>query len=163
MEQKTEQKKKNIPQQEDQGETLIRIFDYDIPGNKNIYVGLTYIKGISWTIANAICLQMGLDRTVRISTLSKDQIKQIEAKILALHNDLPVFMRNRRKDFDTGEDKHLLKNDLDIQKEFDIKRLKKMKSYRGIRHSLGQPVRGQRTRSHFRKREGRATVKRKKE
>ena len=39
---------------------------------------------------------------------------------------------------------------LELQKEFDIKRLKKIKSYRGLRHSTGQPVRGQRTKSHFR-------------
>ena len=40
---------------------------------------------------------------------------------------------------------------MDLQNEFDIRRLKKIKSYKGIRHSLGQPVRGQRTKAHFRK------------
>ena len=45
---------------------------------------------------------------------------------------------------------HLTGADLTLSKELDIKRLKKIKSYRGIRHSIGQPVRGQRTRSHFR-------------
>ena len=58
---------------------------------------------------------------------------------------------NRRKDIDTGKNIHIIGSDLSLQKEFDIKRLKKMKCYRGVRHSTGQPVRGQRTRSHFRK------------
>ena len=57
---------------------------------------------------------------------------------------------NRRKDIESGETKHLIGSELELQKEFDIKRLKKIRSYRGLRHALGQPVRGQRTRSHFR-------------
>ena len=60
-------------------------------------------------------------------------------------------MMNRRKDYEDGKDKHLLTSSLDLQKELDIKRLKKIRSYRGLRHALGQPVRGQRTKSHFRK------------
>ena len=55
----------------------------------------------------------------------------------------------------------MLTNDLDIQKEFDIKRLKKIKSYRGLRHAQGLPVRGQRTRSHFRKKGGAVSVRKK--
>jgi ribosomal protein S13 len=69
-------------------------------------------------------------------------------------NEVLDYMKNRRKDPETGESKHLLANDLDITKEFDIKRLKKMKSYRGLRHSFGLPVRGQRTRSHFKRKKG---------
>ncbi|MDO8517486.1 MAG: 30S ribosomal protein S13, partial [Nanoarchaeota archaeon] len=61
------------------------------------------------------------------------------------------FLVNRRKDYESGENKHLYGADLDLQKEFDIKKLKKMRAYKGIRHQLGQPVRGQRTKSHFRK------------
>ena len=59
---------------------------------------------------------------------------------------------NRRKDFETGKDAHYITTDLDMKKEFDVRRLKKIRSYRGLRHALGQPTRGQRTRSHFRKR-----------
>ena len=60
-------------------------------------------------------------------------------------------MLNRQKDFEVGKNKHLVGSDLDLRKEFDIKRLKKIKSYRGLRHLVGLPMRGQRTRSHFRK------------
>jgi len=58
---------------------------------------------------------------------------------------------NRRRDFDTGEDLHLIASDLKLRKEFDIKNLKEIKSYRGMRHAFGLPVRGQRTKGHFRK------------
>ena len=60
-------------------------------------------------------------------------------------------MKNRQKDFDNGEDVHLNGADLKLKKEFDIKRLRKIKSYRGIRHGAGLPTRGQRTKGNFRK------------
>ena len=63
---------------------------------------------------------------------------------------LPAFLINRRKDFETGEDEHLIGSNLEMKKEFDIRRLKKIRSYRGLRHAFGHPTRGQRTRSHFR-------------
>jgi small subunit ribosomal protein S13 len=65
--------------------------------------------------------------------------------------NMPDWLLNRRKDEETGETKHLLTSDLDMAKEFDIRKMKKMKSYKGWRHAMGQPVRGQRTKSHFRK------------
>ena len=127
---------------------LIRIMQTDIPGNKNLYTGLTKIKGVSWAISNALCVLTGLDKKTKIETLSKQDIEKIEN--LLRNPNLPKFLINRRKDFATGEDKHLIGSDLDLTKEFDIKRLKKIRSYRGLRHATGQPTRGQRTRSHFR-------------
>jgi len=128
--------------------SLVRILQTDIPGNKKLLVGLTYIKGISWAISNAVCksLQMNPDR--KISNLSKEEIEQIEEFLK--NPKLPKFLVNRRNDFKTGEDNHILTTQLDIVKEFDIRRLKKIRSYRGLRHALGQPTRGQKTRSHFR-------------
>ena len=65
--------------------------------------------------------------------------------------EIPKYILNRRKDSETGEDKHLTGSDLELQNEFDVKRLKKIKSYKGYRHASGLPLRGQRTRSNFRK------------
>jgi small subunit ribosomal protein S13 len=151
QEKKLEQTKKKAekPVKEDLHESLIRIYSYDIPGSKQLYPGLTRIKGVSWTISNAICLISKIPRNKRISELSKDEIKQIET--LLDNINIPDFLKNRRADPTTGKTDHIIGTDLDITKDFDIKRLKKMKSYVGVRHSLGQPVRGQRTRSHFRK------------
>ena len=81
-----------------------------------------------------------------------EDLKKVEEVILNPSKyNIPSWMFNRRKDFDTGNDKHILTTDLKLQKDNDIKRLRKIKAYRGIRHSLGQPVRGQRTRSNFRR------------
>jgi len=129
-------------------ESLVRILQTDIPGNKNIYTGLTRIKGVSWSISNAICNILSLDKSKKIKDLNEKDKKVIEEFLSS--PKIPEFMMNRRKDLETGKSEHLVGSDLDLKKEFDIKRMKKMKSYRGIRHSTGQPVRGQRTRSHFR-------------
>ncbi len=145
---KKEPKESKRPPQEDKNEILVRIFGHDVPGSRNLYAGLTKIKGVSWSIANAVCLRLGLNRNMRISEITKPQIAEIENFLKNM--PLPAFMKNRRSDVETGATGHLFGADLDIKKEFDIKKMKKMKSYRGIRHGLRLPVRGQRTRSHFR-------------
>lgn len=129
--------------------SLIRIRGTDIRGEKNIYAGLTRIKGVSFAMSNALCHILGIPLKKKIEELSKEDIKRIEEEIK--DPKVPGYFKNRRNDFETGENKHLSSNDLDLQKEFDIKRLKKVKSYKGLRHARGLPVRGQRTRSHFRK------------
>jgi len=156
---KTQKIKDNIPEENkpdskhakkpEQREALVRILTADIPGSKNIYSGLTRIKGISFAMSNAICNILKLDKNRRVETLSKEEIDKISQAIKTI--EIPDFMKNRRFDFDTGENKHLLTTELELRKDFDIKRLGKIKSYKGIRHSRGLPVRGQRTRSHFRK------------
>ena len=137
------------PEEKIRHEMLIRILSTDIPGSKNVYVGLTKIKGISYSIANAVCHILKLDKRRKISSLTKEEIDRISETIKNLK--IPHFMMNRRNDFDSGESKHLVTTELDLKKEFDIKRQKKIKSYKGVRHSRGLPVRGQRTKSHFRK------------
>ncbi|MBS3078667.1 30S ribosomal protein S13 [Candidatus Pacearchaeota archaeon] len=131
--------------------TIIRIMQTDIPGNKNLLTGLTYLKGVSWGISNATCKLLKLDPRKKISDLTPQETEKI-VKFLdeEISKKLPKFMLNRRKDFETGEDVHLTGTDLDMKREFDIRRLKKIRSYRGLRHATGQPTRGQRTKSHFR-------------
>ena len=128
---------------------LIRILGKDIRGDKKIIAGLTNIKGISWAFSNVICKKLGINKDAKIQDLSKEEIKKIEE--FAKDVDAPSYLKNRQKDFDDGKDKHILGSDLKLREEFDIKRLKKIKSYKGARHSAGLPVRGQRTKSHFRK------------
>ncbi|MBM3230071.1 30S ribosomal protein S13 [Candidatus Pacearchaeota archaeon] len=148
------------PGDEDRSETLVRIMGYDIAGSRPLYVGLTRIKGISWAVTNVICLKLKLNRMKKIQELTKDEIKKIEEYIP--HMELPSFMRNRPTDPETGESGHFLGTDLEMKRDFDIKRLKEMKAYRGARHAAKQPVRGQRTRSHFRKKSMAAGMKKKK-
>lgn len=155
---KEQQERKKI--QEDRSETLLRILGHDLPGSKNLYSGLTRIKGVSWAIANAVCIKLNMPKSKKVETLTKEDIIRIEQ---CLKNPpVPDYLKNRRSDHDTGETKHYLSSDLDIKREFDIKRLKEIRSYRGIRHAAKLPVRGQRTRSHFRQKGVAMGIKKKK-
>ncbi len=128
---------------------VVRILAQDIPGNKSVYAGLTRIKGISWSFANAVCRKLNINKRKKVKELTKEEIKEIEEFVN--NPDLPSFLKNRRRDPESGEDRHLNGSDLQLQVDFDIKKMKKIKSYKGIRHAAGLPVRGQRTRSNFRR------------
>ena len=140
--------KKPIITKEVSAGKIVRILQTDIPGNKTIYAGLTRIKGVSWAISNALCIIYKFDKMKKIENLSKEEIAKIEESLK--ESKFPQFLLNRRRDLTTGKDSHLIGAALDLAKELDIKRLKKIRSYRGLRHATGQPTRGQRTRSHFR-------------
>jgi small subunit ribosomal protein S13 len=143
--------------------TLIRVLGKDIRADKNVIVGLTKITGISWAFSNAICKILQIDAQKKVSELTQEDLEKIEK--FMKNPKVPAYLINRQKDFSDGENKHIIGADLRLRTEFDIKRLKKIKSYRGIRHNLGQPVRGQRTKSHFRtnrKKSGAVGVKSKK-
>jgi len=135
---------------EQEEDKIVRILAKDIEGKMKIYSGLTKIKGISWSLSSAICNILGLDKKRKISSLNDEEIVKI-TNFIKDSKDIPVSLLNRRNDFETGENKHLVGSDLELKKEFDIKRLKKIKSYRGLRHLLNLPLRGQRTKSNFRK------------
>jgi len=146
--QEKEQKSKHYKKEVEE-DSLLRIASTDIPGRLTIYSGLTRIKGISWAFSNAICKTLGIDKNRKIHTLKEEEIKKILE--FAKNPNLPQWLLNRRRDIETGTDKHFISIDLDLTKEFDIRRMKKTKSYKGVRHAAGLPVRGQRTRAHFRK------------
>ncbi|MAG10954.1 30S ribosomal protein S13 [Candidatus Pacearchaeota archaeon] len=143
MEQKTQE---TTRQREE--ERIVRILAKDIEGGMKIYAGLTKVKGISWSMANAICKILKIDKDRKIGSLTKEEVEKITEFMKGPR--VPGYVKNRRQDFGTGEDKHLIGSDLELKKEFDIKRLKKIKCYRGLRHSVGLPLRGQRTRANFR-------------
>ena len=131
---------------------IVRLISVDVDGSTKTFLALAKIHGISYNFSNAICNYLNLDKYSQIGTLSEEQLKQVEDVIKnPLQHGFPKFMLNRRKDIETGEDKHLIASDLKLRKEFDIKRMKNIRSYKGVRHALGLPVRGQSTRSHFHK------------
>lgn len=140
---------------------LIRIFSTDLEGSKPIGSALRKVKGISFSMSNAICHISGIDRDKKVGLLNDEEVKKIEGVLKQL-DKFPVWMLNRRKDYDEGTDIHLVGVDLKLKNEFDIKRLRKIRSYRGSRHATGQPARGQRTKAHFRKSKKTLGVKRKK-
>jgi small subunit ribosomal protein S13 len=154
----TEEIQKTTQRSEDR---VVRLLSRDIEGKEDIYSGLTKVKGISWGMSNAICKKLGFNKRKKIGSLSEEEIKKIED--FMKNPNVPSYLINRRNDFESGKDYHLIGGDLELKKEFDIKRLKKIKSYRGFRHMGGLPVRGQRTRSHFRKNKAKGSgIKKKK-
>lgn len=130
-------------------ERVVRILSKDIEGGMKIYPGLTKVKGISWSMSNALCKILKLDKNRKIGSLTNQEIEKLSE--FMKNPKIPKHLSNRKSDFETREDKHLIGSDLEFKKEFDIKRLKKIKSYRGFRHMAGLPTRGQRTKSNFRK------------
>lgn len=148
-----EQSKRPEPKQD--FKHLIRIAQVDLPGEKPIRIALSGIKGVGFNLASAICNQAGIEQKKKAGNLSEEEIRKLNEIITnPLAKGIPRWMFNWRKDYETGEDKHMLTGELDFVKESAIKRLKKIRCYRGIRHQQGQPVRGQRTKSHFRKNKG---------
>jgi len=143
---------------------IIRVVNTDLDGNKPIYSALRKIKGVSFMFANLACKLAKVDKYKKSGYMSEKEASQLDDVIRnPLKYEAPLWMLNRRMDYETGEDKHILTGDLDFTKSNDVKRLRMIKSYRGLRHATGRPSRGQRTKSNFRRNKGKVTgVKRKK-
>lgn len=127
---------------------IVRIAGTDIDGERKIGSSLHRIKGVDFMLANAVLKALGMDGAKKIGELSPEEIKKLEG---ALRNPIdagvPSFLVNRRRDPESGEDRHIISSDLVLRKDFDIKAMKKKKSYKGMRHAIGLKVRGQRTKS----------------
>ena len=124
---------------------IVRVANVDIPGEKKLRIALTKIKGVGINFASAICAAAGVDKEQTVGYLSDAHIKSLN-QTLENMSAIPTWMYNRKKDYDTGKDMHLITGNLLFCKDNDIKRLKRLKTYVGLRHQRGLPVRGQRTR-----------------
>ncbi len=130
---------------------IIRVAETNLDGTKPIRIALRKIKGISFMMSNAIAKKFG-DPNKKLGELNDEEIKKLESIITEPQKyGLPSWLFNRRREPKTGENIHLVASSLQFAHEMDINELKRKKCYRGIRHILGLPVRGQRTRSSFRK------------
>ncbi len=127
---------------------IVRIAGTDIDGTLKTAYGLAEIKGVGVNLAYALCRVLGIDPEKRIGFLTDQEIKKIEEALKdPAAYGIPAWMLNRRKDYETGKDMHLIGAELIYYVKQDIEREKRIKSYRGIRHALGLKVRGQRTRT----------------
>lgn len=144
---------------------IVRVANTDLDGSKPLYHALTKIKGVSVMLANAACSITGVDRNQKTGNMPEVDIKKLDAFFAdPIGQGCPIWLCNRQGDMDTGVDKHLIGADLTFQKGNDIKLMRKIKSYKGLRHAVGLTVRGQKTKNNFRKKKGKTTlgVKRKK-
>jgi small subunit ribosomal protein S13 len=114
---------------------LAHIAGIEIPRNKRLFVGLTYIYGIGPTIAKEICQKAGIDEKKMVADLTVEEEKTIR---------------------DIVQHDYVVEGALRTQVAMNIKRLMEIGCYRGIRHRRGLPVRGQNTRCNARTRKGKA-------
>jgi small subunit ribosomal protein S13 len=126
---------------------IVRILDTDLDGNRTVLHALCGIKGIGWRVARVLVASTRVDPNQRMGNLSDEDIEQLKSAITGVEKRLPQWMLNRRKDILTGEDKHIMGADQVLQLREDVNLLRKIRSYRGIRHERGLKARGQRTRS----------------
>ena len=143
---------------------IVRVANTDLDGKKEILFALRKIKGVSVMFGNMTLSLSGIDRHKKAGDLLDAEVTRLNDVVTnPIKHGAPEWMLNRRNDYETGENMHLLMADLTFSKETDIKRMKKTKSYKGLRHQWGLPVRGQRTQGNFRRHKGKGLgVKRKK-
>tara|TARA_B100000586_G_scaffold121178_1_gene87435 strand:+ start:42 stop:500 length:459 start_codon:yes stop_codon:yes gene_type:complete len=130
---------------------IIRIVNSDVSGEERLVNALTSIRGIGPRISNAIVQKLKLDPNKLAGKLDDKNVVDIENAIMNLNDYVPDWLLNRQKDYDTGEDIHPVSVELKMTHDEDLNRMKKVKSYKGIRHASGHKVRGQRTYSNGRK------------
>jgi len=112
---------------------MARIAGVDLPNEKRVEIGLTYMFGIGRTTASQILTKTGIDPDTRVKKLTEEQIAKLR---------------------DAIEREHKVEGDLRREVAMDIKRLVEIGSYRGLRHRKGLPVRGQRSKTNARTRKG---------
>lgn len=113
---------------------MARIAGVNVPDKKRIPIALTYIHGIGRTTSFKICDKLGIDPQTRMGNVDEDTLNRLRTEI--------------------DSSGLLIEGDLRREVSMNIKRLMDMKCYRGLRHRLGLPVRGQNTRTNARSRKG---------
>lgn len=126
---------------------FVRILDTDLDGKRNVADSLCGVNGIGRRIAETLVRSAGIDSKGKMGNLSDDEVERLKTAIVSAEKRLPLWMFNRRKDINTGVDKHIMGTDLPLKFRDDINLLRKIRSYRGIRHERGLKVRGQRTKA----------------
>jgi len=131
---------------------IVRVLGTNIMGNDIFEVGILKVRGVGPVMARAVAQVAGISPKDKVGNIPPEKLKEIE-KIIeeSVSNGIPVWLVNRRKDYETGQNIHVIGPKLLMALREDLNKMKKMKSYKGVRHQLGLPVRGQRTKSSFRK------------
>ncbi|MBY9016997.1 MAG: 30S ribosomal protein S13 [Candidatus Lokiarchaeota archaeon] len=127
---------------------FFRTLRSQVDGNAKAEHGLTQIRGIGRRFAQAIVMIAKIDPNLRIGAITEKDLNRIEEIILdPITNGIPAWMVNRKNDLITGENLHIIGNRLELSVKRDIDRMKRIRSYKGVRHHRGLKVRGQRTKS----------------
>lgn len=132
---------------------VIRISGRDVPGFLTLKEGFSIIYGIGKRASDAVVVafKKKTNKNIKkIGYLTDDDVVILDNIILNLDKEVPTWLLNRQKSMD-GSDKHVVMADLRLENRKDLQRLGKTKSYRGLRLQWGLTVRGQKTKSSFRR------------
>ncbi len=142
---------------------IVRVGNTDLKGEKVLYLSLQKIKGVGENFSRAICVAANVNHMTKTGELTDKQVTLLEQVLEApAKAGIPTHYFNVQQDYETGETQHLYTSELEFHKDQDIKRLRKIKSRRGLRHHWKLPLRGQRTQSNFRPNKGKGTAVKKK-
>jgi len=127
---------------------IVRIGGSDIDGQESLIQGLAHIMGVGLRMSRTILAHLGMSPNDRVGYITDENIKAIESILRdPLAAGFPGWFVNRPRDRMSGRMLHLTGSDLDFASRNDIDRLRRIKSWRGIRHAAGLKVRGQHTRT----------------
>ena len=132
---------------------LLRVIGTSIEGHRPMIFGLSSIPGVGRVLATAICrvyseIDPTFDPNMRIGMLTETQeTKLVEIIKNPVKFGIPEYMVNRQKDLRTGDSRHIAGVELELVIKQDVDRMKRIRSWKGIRHMYNLKVRGQRTRT----------------
>lgn len=124
---------------------FVRVANTDLDGHKNAQYGLTKISGIGRRVAKIIASQINSRK--QLGYLEDEDVRKLQTSIDSISSILPSWMINKQHEIMSGENRHLIGTDVILGTNEDLNVMKKMRSYKGLRHEKGLRVRGQRTRS----------------
>lgn len=133
---------------EQEAKRIVRLARTSLEGTKPALAALLSIKGVGLSFAHAVLRVAGIDPFRRIGEIEDEKLAQIEDILMnPARYGISWWMLNRQKDYERGENLHFLGDEVKLVVEKDIKRMKAIRSWKGIRHHLGLKVRGQRTKT----------------
>ncbi len=131
---------------------IVRLEGKDIDGLRKVAPALSELKGVGMNLANMILNVLKIDGNVKFGSLSDEQVNKIMLAVKDPSNlGIPNWALNSQKDLDSGTNTHFIASDLQMNLKKTIEREMRAGSWRGVRHSLGLTVRGQKTRNSGRK------------
>ena len=129
---------------------IVRVANTDLDGKYQVIPAIAQVRGLGIRTAAIVAERAGVNPYQKIGNLTDAEVVKVAEAVEGLQENLPAWMLNRRKDVETGEDAHIIGTDVEIKLRDDLNRLKKIRTYRGLRHESGQKVRGQRSKSNGR-------------
>lgn len=126
---------------------IVRLVETDLDGRKTVVYALRGVRGIGTRSAQVIASMAGVEPGGRIGHLKDEEVERLRAAVERFSQSAPPWLLNRPRDPVSGENQMKVGTDWVVMVREDVERMKRIRSYKGVRHEFGYKVRGQRTRS----------------